>query len=189
MIARRLLCVLALLGCPGIPWAQSLPASVRACAAEADAERRHACYDREITRILDAEKAAASRQSPAPPQDAAARRTAPGPSTAASPTAAVVAKPAAAAPRESPADQANEPRVTATRSGDRVSARIVSIDTAPDELVMHLDNGEVWEQADRTSGGLGLRAGDTVTIEKHLGSYWLAARHVSGMKVRKKKLD
>jgi len=62
----------------------------------------------------------------------------------------------------------------------------VSIDSAPDEFVLHLDNGETWEQTDRTSGGLGLRVGDPVKIERHLGSYWLSARHVSGMRVRRK---
>ena len=162
MISRRLVCALALLALPAVPWAESLPPSVRACAAETDAERRHACYDREVTRILDAEKGHSGPRSTASPRTAAG------------------------APQEPTLKQSSDTRSTTAHADDQFSARIVSVDTAPDELVLHLDNGGVWEQADRTSGGLGLRAGDTVTIEKHLGSYWLSARHVSGMRVRKK---
>ena len=182
MSARRLVYGLALLACPGIPWAQSLPPSVRACAANTDAERRHACYDREVERILDAEKANATPHSRAAEQDGAA----PVPRTAATHGSTTAPRAAPAAPQESTLNQSNSTRSTAARTDERLSARIASVDTAPDELVLHLDNGEVWEQADRTSGGLGLHAGDTVTIEKHLGSYWLSARHVSGMRVRKK---
>lgn len=181
MRALRLTCAFALLALPSLPWAaeQSLPPGIRACAAESDAERRHACYDREVGRVIDAEKGGSTRHTPtAPPHAAAPTDTAPRTTAAASP--------ATAAPHESPLKKAAEPIVTAMRSADRVSAKIVRVEAAPDELVMHLDNGEVWEQTDRTSGGLGLHAGDTVTIEKHLGSYWLTARHVSGMRVRKK---
>lgn len=51
-------------------------------------------------------------------------------------------------------------------------------------MVLHLDNGQVWQQIGRASGDLTLRVGDSVTIERHLGSYWLSARYVSDMKVR-----
>lgn len=51
-------------------------------------------------------------------------------------------------------------------------------------MVLHLDNGQVWRQIGRASGDLSLHVGDTVTIEKHLGSYWLSSRYVSEMQVR-----
>jgi hypothetical protein len=51
-------------------------------------------------------------------------------------------------------------------------------------MVLHLDNGQVWQQIEPASGSLTLRVGDSVTIEKHLGSYWLSSRYVSDMKVR-----
>ncbi len=152
----------------GIVWAQSLPPSIRACAAETEADRRHACYDREVGRILDAERAAA------------ARRDAPGLRAPRTETLARVE------PKHTTAEQSSSTHGGAEPSGDRISARIVSIDDTPDELILHLDNGEVWQQTDRSSGGLGLRAGDSVRIERHFGSYWLSARHVSAMRVRRK---
>lgn len=51
-------------------------------------------------------------------------------------------------------------------------------------MVLHLDNGQVWQQMAPVSGDLTLHAGDSVTIEKHLGSYWLSSRYVANMKVR-----
>jgi len=51
-------------------------------------------------------------------------------------------------------------------------------------MVLHLDNGQVWQQIEPASGSLTLQVGDSVTIEKHLGSYWLSSRYVSDMKVR-----
>ena len=66
----------------------------------------------------------------------------------------------------------------------RVTAHVASLDRAPDTLVLHLDNGQVWRQVGRASGDLSLHTGDSVTIEKHLGSYWLSSRYVSNMQVR-----
>ena len=51
-------------------------------------------------------------------------------------------------------------------------------------IVLHLDNGQVWRRIGRASGDLGLHEGDSVTIEKHLGSFWLSSRYISNMKVR-----
>lgn len=51
-------------------------------------------------------------------------------------------------------------------------------------MVLHLDNGEVWQQIQGIAGDLSLKAGDSVTIDKHLGGYYLNGPHVSGMKVR-----
>jgi hypothetical protein len=61
---------------------------------------------------------------------------------------------------------------------------VVTIDHQPNELVLHLDNGQVWQEVQSVSGDLSLREGDTVKIERHLGSYWLRGPHVSSMKVR-----
>jgi len=63
---------------------------------------------------------------------------------------------------------------------------VVGIDRSPDDMVLHLDNGQAWEQMQAVTGDLSLKVGDTVTIDKHLGSYWLNGPHVSGMKVRQK---
>jgi hypothetical protein len=71
-------------------------------------------------------------------------------------------------------------------SSSRVTARVASVDRSPDAMVLHLDNGQVWQQVGRASGDLSLKVGDSVRIERHLGSYWLSAAHVSDMQVRLK---
>jgi hypothetical protein len=53
-------------------------------------------------------------------------------------------------------------------------------------MVLHLDNGQVWQQLQQVPGDLTLQVGDTVKIDKRLGSYWLTGPHVSGMKVRQR---
>jgi hypothetical protein len=65
-----------------------------------------------------------------------------------------------------------------------MTARVARLDRSPDAMVLHLDNGQVWQQAGRAAGDLSLQAGDSITIEKHLGSYWLSSRYISNMKVR-----
>lgn len=65
-----------------------------------------------------------------------------------------------------------------------MTAHIASLERSPNSMVLHLDNGQVWQQAGRAAGDLGLKVGDSVTIEKHMGSYWLSSRYVSDMKVR-----
>lgn len=69
-------------------------------------------------------------------------------------------------------------------SASKVTAHVASLDRSPDSMVLHLDNGQVWQQIGPASGDLTLRTGDSVTIEKHLGSYWLSSRYISDMKVR-----
>jgi len=53
-------------------------------------------------------------------------------------------------------------------------------------MVLHLDNGQVWQQTQAVSGDLGLKPGDAVKIDKQLGSYWLSGPYVRAMKVRQK---
>jgi len=53
-------------------------------------------------------------------------------------------------------------------------------------MILHLDNGQVWQEVQSVSGDLSLKEGDSVTIDRHFGSYWLTGPHVSSMKVRQK---
>jgi 3'-phosphoadenosine 5'-phosphosulfate sulfotransferase (PAPS reductase)/FAD synthetase len=69
-------------------------------------------------------------------------------------------------------------------ASSHVTAHVASLERSPGAMVIHLDNGQVWRQVARASGDLTLRTGDEVTIEEHLGSYWLSARYVSDMQVR-----
>jgi hypothetical protein len=161
-------------------WAQEASASLRACAAESDPARRLACYDRQMGRTSP----------PARQQPAAAAPSAPthGPASTPKQSAHLGNQPGASrqpGSRESPAPRHKSPWKLFAGSGPtRLSARVARLDRWPDAMVLHLDNGQVWRQVGRASGDLSLRAGDSVTIEKHLGSYWLSSRYVSNMQVR-----
>ena len=188
-IVRCLAAALALALAARAPAARArtpmLPAAVRACAQVKDPGRRLACYDREV-----------ARDSPPPPARAPARSTvantqetpAPG-----EPAPAAVSQPVSQPATRAPRARAHESMATRLESAldgsgsgpQRLTARIAAIERGPDALVLRLDNGEVWRQAGRASGALTLRVGDTVTIRKRLGDYWLSARYVYAMQVRR----
>jgi hypothetical protein len=58
--------------------------------------------------------------------------------------------------------------------------------TACASMVVHLENGQTWEQAGPSSGGLELRQGDVVAIDRALGSWWFSGRQGDAIKVRRK---
>lgn len=193
-VARRVsrmmgpvVCALPLCGIPAGAIAQSVPPGLRACAAETDAGQRLDCYDREMARLLTppAQPAAAPpppASTPPPPQPAPP----PPPAVAPAAKASTLAPPQpAAADTETPAPHRSSIWKSFVGGGSsRVTAHIASLDRSPNSMVLHLDNGQVWQQTGRASGDLSLKVGDSVTIEKHLGSYWLSSRYVSDMKVR-----
>jgi hypothetical protein len=174
---------------PCLAQSQTVPASLRACTAESDPTRRLACYDREMGRSSPA--AAGEAVKPAPPARLAPP-AAPAPDRAASAlppaptgvTPSVSPAPPAVTEAPAPTTASRLKRIFASSGSWHETARIASLDRSPDAMVMHLDNGQVWQQVGRASGDLSLQAGDSVTIEKHLGSYWLSSRYVSNMKVR-----
>jgi hypothetical protein len=155
---------LSVMALPTLTWAaESLPTSVRACTAETDRDRRLACFDREVARFPDPKEVQTAKNQPAALEGAG--------------QAAESSANIALAPAASKADKA------APKPG-HIAARVVSIDHVPNEMVLHLDNGQVWQQVQTVAGDLSLKVGDSVTIDKRLGSYWLTGPHVSGMKVR-----
>jgi hypothetical protein len=172
------LMVLPLMALPPLPAVASpdpLPASVRACAAVADVLQRLACYDREVARYPapkatgkhDTATSSSTNTPAADPTATAATSAAIQPSAAVNtPTAKAASQPAA--------------------GSQSVTAHVVSIDHSSDAMVLHLDNGQAWEELQSVSGDLSLREGDSVTIDKHFGSYWLTGPHVSSMRVRQK---
>jgi hypothetical protein len=65
----------------------------------------------------------------------------------------------------------------------KITARIVTLShRAAGVLVVHLDNGQVWEQTEE-GPDLHVAAGETVTIDRGLlGAYWLSrvtGRHLA----------
>jgi hypothetical protein len=167
--------------------ADSLPAGVRACAAITDVLQRLSCYDREVARYPAPQAgsaptgAPAASASPMPAPQAAAKVVTP-PAASSSNTAGSSAPPATAgANTTAPAAGA-----AAADSSKHFVAHVVSIEHLPNEMILHLDNGQVWQEVQSVSGDLSLREGDAVTIDRHFGSSWLSGPHVSSMKVRQK---
>jgi hypothetical protein len=199
-----MICVLPLGGFAAPALAQSVPAGLRACAADPDPGRRLDCYDSEMKRLMASPAPAAGAEPPPP----AARLQ---PPAQVAPSAMSAAQPAAAQaevaspPPPAPARAASVPASQAANAADGASApahhtpawkklltgdashviaHIVRVHRSPDSMTLDLDNGQVWRQVGRATGDLGLRAGDEVNIEEDFGSYYLSSRHVSGMKVR-----
>jgi hypothetical protein len=67
-----------------------------------------------------------------------------------------------------------------------ITARVTRIKHAQAGMLLYLDNGQVWQEMQAVAGDLSLRPGDTVQIEKHLGSFYLTGPHVYGMSIRQK---
>jgi hypothetical protein len=184
-----IVCVLPMCGAPAAVLARNVPAGLRACAAVSDSGRRLACYDREMARLsapaappaaVPATPTAASTGSMPPKSDLAAP-SAPAP---ASQAASSTPPPPPASP-ETPAPHRASPwNIFRSGPSDRVTAHVAGLDRWPNAMVLHLDNGQIWQQIGHASGDLSLQVGDSVTIEKHLGSYWLSSDHVSDMQVR-----
>jgi hypothetical protein len=164
-------CVVSFAAVP-VVGAESLPASVRACSAITDSLQRLVCYDREVAKF------------PAPVAKAA-EKSVPSPASAQGATSAP-ASGAVLAPAATPAQGAASAPGTASSGDDHITAHIVSIDHQPNEMILHLDNGQVWQEVQSVSGDLSLREGDAIKIDRHFGSFWLTGPHVSSMKVQRK---
>lgn len=209
--AWSMIAVLPLCGIAAAAWAQDVPAGLRACTAESDSARRLACYDREMARLATPPAPSPPRSAAPPPP---AQTDVPsGSATSQAPQAAPQAPPPPEAPPPPPPAQPPQPPPAAAAPSQpsappvsdgtslshrasaawkalagggpaRVTAHVARLERSPDSTIFHLDNGQVWRQIGRATGDLSLRAGDSVTIEKHLGSYWLSSRYVSNMQVR-----
>jgi hypothetical protein len=94
------------------------------------------------------------------------------------------ATPAVANEAPAPTTASRLKKIFASSGSWHMTAHVTRLDRSPDAMVLYLDNGQIWQQVARASGDLSLQAGDSITIEKHLGSYWLSSRYVSNMKVR-----
>lgn len=164
--------------------ADSVPASIRACALESDSLKRLVCFDREVARYSGEPSTGDAKQvSPASPpsRDLRAQPTTP--------------KVPPGPPREDQSGSADQPAGPAAAAAApapvklprHIAARIVSIESFPDTLVVHLDNAQVWEQIQEASADVNLHAGDSVSIDREMGSYWLSGSGGTAIKVRQKK--
>ncbi len=190
--------------------AQSLTDQLRSCAAEPDSARRLACYDRlafglpsgagkqtaaRPKSVAAGPSAPANPTAPAVPTAPAGATASASPTAPASPASPAVSPPAAkaAAPAAitSAATEASEfgvgngPLLVKQQKGKPKSMTAVVASVASrgrGELVMTLDNGQVWVQ-NQAGGYFPVKAGDKVEIDVGaLNSYlmWLpSARRAS----------
>lgn len=171
---------------PCLAQTPTVPASLRACTAESDPSRRLACYDREMARLSPSSPRQPVAAVPAPPlpDRTAGPVRAPVPAAAPNSLNPPPATPAVANEAPAPTTAARLKKIFASSGSWHMTAHVTRLDRSPDAMVLYLDNGQVWQQVAHASGDLSLQAGDSITIEKHLGSYWLSSRYISNMKVR-----
>jgi hypothetical protein len=94
-------------------------------------------------------------------------------------TAAAVA-PAAAAPPSAPL-----PLVApAAKQARHLSAKVSALRQSGDQLVVTLDNGNVWEQSAPATSQLNLRPGETVQLDHEMASWFLSDRYGNSIQVR-----
>jgi hypothetical protein len=182
-------CAVSLAGLPALA-TESLPPSVRACSTITDSDERLACYDREVASFPAPATKAAVKVAPVAQQGAGSQgATAQGAASQAAAVQAAVANAQTGFPGTNSAAANIKPDATpavAAIDDAHISAHIVTIDHQPNQLVLHLDNGQVWQEVQSISGDLSLREGDGVKIDRHFGAYWLSGPHVSSMKVQRK---
>ena len=144
--------------------AEPLPASVRACIGLADAAQRLACYDREVARLI-----------------------APADTFAQAPVAAAPTAPVASPPPAAPATASALPVTPATpapAAARHLTAKVSAVHQAGDNLIVTLDNGNVWEQSAPATSQVNLRPGDVVQLDRELGGWFLTNRYGDNIQVR-----
>lgn len=150
-------------------FAQSLPASVAACASEKDSLVRLTCFDREVAKYTQS----SARVAPTPTVPAIA--TPPSPSVAATPPSAVSPNIDDFGVTGELARKRQEAQQSEAAAIKELHASVTKISTRPfGEYVMELDNGQVWEQNEKKSTFL-IKVGDNVVIRPaKFGSFMLS---------------
>jgi hypothetical protein len=211
MLTIRLMLALAGTMAVSQVFAQTLPASVIACADETDVLKRLSCYDREVARYRTPPAAATAPRSPTA-ASASAAPSAPGAPAVAAPTPSVRA---AAAPASAAAGAAiaaapvsaaaTSPAAAAAEFGmngelkrkegggtpepaklDKLTARVTSISNRPTgETIYNLEGGQIWVEAE-TESHLPLHPGEEITIKRGvLGAFYLSSAEARGVRVKR----
>lgn len=164
--------------------AQGVPAPVAACIVEQDSTKRLACYDREVGRAVAAHAPAASSADATPRSH--------GSTSGSAPVAARTAPPAEPEPSPekafgmTPQLQQKESGGQKSATLDKLTAHIAAVAHKPrGELIVKLDNGQVWEEAEASSH-LDLHPGDEVILRKGvLGAFYMSSQQVRGLRVKR----
>jgi hypothetical protein len=150
------------------------------CAAQKQDSARLACFDREVAKLAPLAKRTAPTQ------------VVPTPATPPSPAVAVTPPKAASDPNDefgvsgSLARKRTEANPSTDSAPKELQAAVTAIKTKPyGELILELDNGQVWEQTETKSTFL-IKEGEKVRIRKHvLGSYFLTTGSGATTRVRR----
>ena len=169
---------------PHLVTAESASDGVLACAAEADDERRLACFDALAAGLRDPRPPAAT--APVPPTAASAAPVAPTVAPSAAAAAAAGAQPSQAGTR-SPEDRfglRDDRKEQKKGELTELSATATATSAKPrGELVITLDNGQVWGEI-APGSKIKVKPGDPVKIEAGtLGSFILIAPNGRSSKV------
>ncbi len=155
--------------------ADSLAAAVRSCAAQADDTARLRCYDHAAAELLHADQMhsrpmlAPADKDPAPAAPVSQQQPVRAPSVeAANDMSAEFGLTHAQAIRKKSNGQLSPDMRRLTGRVARLTRK------ASGNLVLHLDNDQVWEQTE-TGPDLHIAAGDEITIDRGLlGAFWLS---------------
>lgn len=165
--------------------ATSLPANILACADEKDVMRRLSCYDREVAAMRMASAASPDAPATSEPVTETPRPAAESALSAPDVPIAVDVAPAAvtavatkvieAVPMSQSSNEKEQPDPQASsgvddfgkvRAIEDITATVAEISARPyGELIIRLDNGQVWEQK-HVDRRFKLRVGETVTVKK-----------------------
>jgi hypothetical protein len=161
-------------------FAQDLPPTVIACAIEKQDSARLACFDREIARVIQRAAGVAPTQvtpSPVAPST---------PDVASTPPQKVTPKDddfgvAGALARKR---QSEQQKTTTTPA--ELRAAVTKITKKPyGELVLELDNGQIWEQPE-VKKSFAIKEGENIRITQGaMGSYFLVADSGAISRVRR----
>ncbi|MEJ1965073.1 MAG: hypothetical protein WDO56_27430 [Gammaproteobacteria bacterium] len=160
--------------------AQALPRSIADCAAQTPDATRLACFDREVAKLTQ------STKSVAPTQVVPAQPAAPPPTVVTTPLQNAASKEDEFGLSGSLARKRSEKKKEADTAPQELHARVSSIKEKPyGELILELDNGQVWEQPEKKLSFL-IKVGEGVVITQHkLGSFFLTADSGATTRIRR----
>jgi hypothetical protein len=163
----------------------ALPQAILACAGESDVMLRLSCYDREVAEFRNRPVSAPASAAPAAPMVVA---TAPATKIAATPAvraADPAPEPVAAAPVRAKNSIDN---FGFDAPMDEMTSNVARIRERPyGELIIYLENGQIWEQKHRDSR-FRLKSGESVTITKGaVGGYRLSGNSNNSIQVQRLK--
>jgi hypothetical protein len=161
-------------------FAQSVPPSVAACTSEKDSLARLVCFDREVAKYTQSSARVAPTPTPPAAVSPPAATVVATPPPAATPkddefgVSGKLAKERAAAKGEVPAEQ------------KELRASVTKVTIKPfGELVLELDNGQVWEQPEKKASFI-INAGDGIVIRQaRFGSFMLTADSGATTRIRR----